>query len=753
MTLTMQRARRRARWVGQRVGEASHPGPPVNVTWVVSKTAAGRQCPNCRGCEKPILEGDLRIQSEGDARQRRNYMHKDCSGSPLQASHRLKAGGGPSAEDTLMIDQHNAVVPELRPLEDESIFIGDHLHLPIQDDVAGEIPPGPVLDGVPRGLSWFDGKDLLELLADLPGTYSKVPARAHTAHAQLIAALAKRAKNRGRIGHTQESLQAWKALLLVNALLHYRDPQDPATKKRAGQGATAPEVVVLQRIQAMWRGEWGTLWRQVSEARRGPTPEYADKGLKGWDHQVDTALARRVRKARRFIETGQPTQALRALRLKGEVATDPEAAADIRRLLPEAPTMRAGQRAAAYVPQLDEETRDKLVGYMTTAICRAPRGRSAGAEGAYAEQWQYLRAHPAACKEVADLMADWALGRAPREVDTWLNAGKLTALKKPQGGIRPIAILTQFRRLALQGVWRWKKEAMIDAAGDKQFGCGRKGGADLMFKTLLFALHRAPGDIVMGFDATNVFGTLRRDVTEMEMAGAVPVLRGLWQRLYGSPTHMWWEDGRGRRHRFAVGAGTPQGCPLSPAAFSIAIAPILEELARDFPAWTVTAYLDDIVVVGPAGQAVQFQQRLAALMRTKGVEMNEGKTQVWARAGVDALPQELRRYYVPSLKVVGSMLARREGRLDEEEALGVGDEGLALDAVATKLGELGAEMKQALAAGLTWQEYTALLRWTGAGYPTHVLRAHPHTMQQCAPYDAKLRELWEEIMGAPHARS
>ena len=254
---------------------------------------------------------------------------------------------------------------------------------------------------------------------------------------------------------------------------------------------------------------------------------------------------------------------------------------------------------------------------------------------------------------------------------------------------------------------------MVAAAGDKQFGCGRKGGADLMSKTLLFALHRAPGDIVTGFDATNAFGTLRRDVTETEMAGAVPVLRGLWQRLYGSPTHMWWEDGRGRRHRFAVGAGTPQGCPLSPAAFSIAIAPVLEELARDFSAWTVTAYLDDVVVVGPAGQAVAFQQRLAALMRTQGVEMNEGKTQAWARAGAAALPQELHRFYVPSLKVVGSMLARREGPLEEEEAMGFGDEGLAIDAVARKFGELGDETKQALEAGLSWQECTALLRWTG----------------------------------------
>ena len=123
-------------------------------------------------------------------------------------------------------------------------------------------------------------------------------------------------------------------------------------------------------------------------------------------------------------------------------------------------------------------------------------------------------------------------------------------------------------------------------------------------------------------------------------------------------------------------------------------------MARDFPAWTVTADLDDVVVVGPAGQAVAFQQRLAALMRTRGAEVNEAKTQVWARTGTDALPQELRIFFVPSLKVVGSMLARREGRLEEEEAAGLGGGQQAVASATSKLDDAMGELREAMDAGL-----------------------------------------------------
>ena len=113
-------------------------------------------------------------------------------------------------------------------------------HWPLLMGVGGEFPLGPVLDGLPRGLAWLDGFDLLEAMATLLGACSKVPRSAQGAHAELVADLARRAWLRARAGHRQEALQAWKALLLANILLHYRDPRDSAPKKRAGQGAMVP---------------------------------------------------------------------------------------------------------------------------------------------------------------------------------------------------------------------------------------------------------------------------------------------------------------------------------------------------------------------------------------------------------------------------------------------------------------------------------------------------------------------------------
>ena len=138
-------------------------------------------------------------------------------------------------------------------------------------------------------------------------------------------------------------------------------------------------------------------------------------------------------------------------------------------------------------------------------------------------------------------------------------------------------------------------------------------------------------------------------------------------------------------------------------------------------------------------------RELGARMRRLGILMNESKTQAWTRAGREALPMSLQRFWTERLKVVGSLLVQRGGRLDEEEAAGFGDDGEALAAVTEKLGVVGQEIMESVTAGLTWQEASGLLRWAGGGLPTHVLRAYPHTAAQCAAYDGKLRSLWEEV--------
>ena len=94
-------------------------------------------------------------------------------------------------------------------------------------------PPGPVLDEYPRGLHWFDNVDMGEALLRLPTTYRKIPKEAQSAHAECVGALARRARETAATGEWVESVRAWKALLLLNAMLNRKDTEDRAPGGKA----------------------------------------------------------------------------------------------------------------------------------------------------------------------------------------------------------------------------------------------------------------------------------------------------------------------------------------------------------------------------------------------------------------------------------------------------------------------------------------------------------------------------------------
>ena len=75
-------------------------------------------------------------------------------------------------------------------------------------------------------------------------------------------------------------------------------------------------------------------------------------------------------------------------------------------------------------------------------------------------------------------------GALPPEADTWLNMAAVIALGKPDGGVRPIALLQSFRTLTLRAVARFFGKRLGSAGGPSQFGLGEAGGADLQYKLL-----------------------------------------------------------------------------------------------------------------------------------------------------------------------------------------------------------------------------------------------------------------------------
>ena len=137
-----------------------------------------------------------------------------------------------------------------------------------------------------------------------------------------------------------------------------------------------------------------------------------------------------------------------------------------------------------------------------------------------------------------------------------------------------------------------------------------------------------PASVVVAIDMNNAFDTLRRDLACAALRDTLPELAGLLGRLYCQDLQATWADEQGATHSFAIGTGLPQGCPLSPAAFALALERhVLQQLRAEFSG-LITAYLDDVVAVLSGEDAERFLERAQQLEAAIGVSLSATKTRI-----------------------------------------------------------------------------------------------------------------------------
>ncbi len=103
------------------------------------------------------------------------------------------------------------------------------------------------------------------------------------------------------------------------------------------------------------------------------------------------------------------------------------------------------------------------------------------------------------------LLVRVAQGRVPESVAAALALSKLTPLREPGGGARPIATPSSLRRLAGKALVSTRKGELAETLGRHRFAIGTAAGAELL------ALTEADPDLVlMALDATSAFCTIRR---------------------------------------------------------------------------------------------------------------------------------------------------------------------------------------------------------------------------------------------------
>ena len=177
-----------------------------------------------------------------------------------------------------------------------------------------------------------------------------------------------------------------------------------------------------------------------------------------------------------------------------------------------------------------------------------------------------------------------------------------------------------------------KKEQLREAAGDSQYGVGRKSGAQLLKKRLEAEVELRPATAVLKVDLKAAFQNMLRDKAYAAVTACEAEVASVLQTWYeGESTHLWRDIG-GHYHEIGSTRGFDQGCPLAAAAFAIGqrsvLDPFLQQLLLIDPHAKLFSYLDDTYLVVAKEVAARTLAALEQAFQPLGLTLNPTKTQL-----------------------------------------------------------------------------------------------------------------------------
>lgn len=229
-------------------------------------------------------------------------------------------------------------------------------------------------------------------------------------------------------------------------------------------------------------------------------------------------------------------------------------------------------------------------------------------------------------KMFSELFLEGKAGSSP----IW-NSSRAVILRKPDGGLRPIAIGEAWSRVFS----RIASAAVMGDLGKKfaplQWGIGLPGGAEIVAHLCTMYARVVEEEVhpnlldaqcIQQVDFANAFNSVQRGPILVGLTAVAPRLKTFFRWSYGGASPIYTREGQ---LLCSSATGVRQGDPLGPLFFCAALQPVLLEVQRRFPTAFLPSYMDDVHVMGRVGDMDAILATIKELAGGIGLAVKESK--------------------------------------------------------------------------------------------------------------------------------
>ena len=367
-------------------------------------------------------------------------------------------------------------------------------------------------------------------------------------------------------------------------------------------------------------GRWNDLIRQAVEEVSRSRP-----------HRLVTSEVeeqrRRGKAAQNRVERGQVSRARQELTGASLAPRNEDTMQELQRKRPQE---RRKEIPAAVLEFIQEGKLKLSLKMFANCVRSAPSGSSPGPGGRSNEMLRVLMEDKESLLHLHASAKDFARADVPQSV----HDGQHNRVAEARWRRERRCNRTSFWRLVAMTLARQFGTEVEAACAPFQFTLSTRAGVDCVGHAVRAATDADPMTKVLSVDGTGAHDRVYR-AAMMSKLLEVPSLRHLLpfvRQAYGSATSYSWRQ----RHRIHQEEGGEQGDPLMPMLFCLAIhdasAVVKIHLVEG---QHLFAFLDDIYVLYSSERTTTNYIMLANRLETiAGIQLHEGKTRVWNRAGV-----------------------------------------------------------------------------------------------------------------------